>query len=141
MAAALMQIKAFDKAQTLVWKCAWKLSTNGSASWYLAQYYKMIAAFRTEQLQQAYHIFFEATNHSNFKRQYQNMSENWHIYEAYIHYFIAIGKVTPDEQKKLKRFRLHKFLNEVPTYSKDKRGTNITILILQILFLLKQKKV
>ena len=39
-----------------------------------------------------------------------------------------------------KKIRVNKFLNEVPIYSKDKRGTNITILILHILFLLQQGK-
>ena len=139
MAAALLQMKRFKKAEESLDICL-ELSDDGSASWYLALYYSMIAAFRTEQYQKAYDIYFQAASHPNFKRQYQNISENWRIYEAFIHYFIAIGRITPTHKQPLERFRLNKFLNEVPTYSKDKRGTNITILILQILFLLEQKK-
>lgn len=139
MAAALLQMKNFNKVEENLDICL-NLSVEGSASWYLALYYFMIAAFRTENFQKAYDIYFQATNHPNFRRQYQNTSENWYIYEAFIHYFIAIGKVESRPDQPLKNFRLNKFINEVPTYSKDKRGTNITILILQVLFLLKQKK-
>ncbi len=44
------------------------------------------------------------------------------------------------QHKGPEKFRIKKFLNEVPTYSKDKRGNNITILILHILLLLQQRK-
>ena len=37
-------------------------------------------------------------------------------------------------------FRLGKFVNEVPIFSKDKQGHNTNILILQILFLLRKGK-
>jgi hypothetical protein len=39
-----------------------------------------------------------------------------------------------------KKFSIGKFINETPVYSKDKRGHSITILVLQILFLLQRKK-
>ena len=37
------------------------------------------------------------------------------------------------------KFRLGKFMNEVPSYSQDKRGANISILVIQILFTIVQK--
>ena len=40
----------------------------------------------------------------------------------------------------MKRFKLGKFLNEVPKFSKDKKGMNINILIIQILVLLKDRR-
>jgi hypothetical protein len=48
-----------------------------------------------------------------------------------------IGKISP---RKDSSFRISKFLNEVPVYSKDKRGLNIAILIIQFLFLLHKRR-
>ena len=44
-----------------------------------------------------------------------------------------------DENSK-SNFKIGKFLNEVPVFSKDKRGLNVSIIIVQIMLLLKQKK-
>jgi hypothetical protein len=68
--------------------------------------------------------------------------EHWKIFETYLHYFIAINEIKPDlqSQRRFGTFRPGKFLNEVPVYSKDKRGSNITILVLQVLFLIKERK-
>ena len=58
------------------------------------------------------------------------MIEHWKILKAHAYL------MSPDDYN----FRLGKFLNEVPLFSKDKRGHNTNILILQILFLLEKKK-
>ena len=39
----------------------------------------------------------------------------------------------------LSKFKLGRFLNELPSFSKDKRGANIDILIIQILIFLLEK--
>jgi hypothetical protein len=55
---------------------------------------------------------------------------------------IKMGKVTEaeDSENKLRPFRINRFLNEVPHYSRDKSGRNIAILIIHVLFLFIQKK-
>ncbi len=70
------------------------------------------------------------------------LQEHWKIREAYMHFLIRMGKIgiTEDQKKTLRPFVLTKFLNSVPFYSKDKSGQNITILILQILFLILDRK-
>ena len=45
-----------------------------------------------------------------------------------------------DTVLKKKPFRINKFLNEVPIYSKDKRGSNISILIIHVFYLFINKK-
>lgn len=64
------------------------------------------------------------------------IGELWSIHKAYTAYFIKRGLV----QANVKRFRLGKVMNEVPTYNQDKRGQNITILIAQILHHLADHK-
>lgn len=58
-----------------------------------------------------------------------NLREEWDILEAYYKFMTKDSK-----------FRLPRFLNNVPTFSKDKRGHNINILIVQILFLLQAER-
>jgi hypothetical protein len=67
--------------------------------------------------------------------------EAWRILEAYLFFLLVAGKINlPEGEPEIKNFRLNKFLNEVPFYAKDKEGMNIQIIILQVLFLIVQKK-
>jgi len=60
--------------------------------------------------------------------------------ESYIHFLVYINKITPiREDKRFNKFRMGKFLNSVPTFSKDKRGLNIPILVIQIVFFIVRK--
>lgn len=96
----------------------------------------------SKNYQKAYELILTAQNHKNYTKLPPNIKEVWEVYAAYVHYFIRIEKINPIEinGKKLRKFRYYKFLNEVPIYSKDKRGINISILILQTIFLLQAKK-
>ena len=65
----------------------------------------------------------------------QQHVEYWFILEAYINILILSGKIDPEKmQGTLPEFKLSKFVNNVPSYSKDKQGMNIQILILQVLY-------
>ena len=72
----------------------------------------------------------------------QNLQQLWYVNEAYIHFLIRRGKIDQKllQDKPLRNFRLYKFLNDVPIYARDKRGVNISILIIHVLFLLDQRK-
>ena len=81
--------------------------------------------------------------HPKYKSLYDSQSEDWLINEAFIHYFISIGKINLNdfpEEATIKKFRLAKFLNELPTFSKDKRGNNIPILIVQLMYMLNRSQ-
>ena len=82
----------------------------------------------------------KAIKHLNTDNKIIASSEHWKVYEALISYLIAIKKIKQEYKIDEGNFRLFKFLNDVPTYSKDKQGINITILIIQILFLLQNGK-
>ncbi len=55
---------------------------------------------------------------------------------------MKLGKIDPSksDDKPLRKFRLGRFINDAPTYSKDKRGVNISILVIQLLLLVQNKK-
>ena len=125
-------------AKSIVTECL-EIIPEGTMNWFNTLNYAMIVNFHLNDFQEAYNVFTKATSDPNFSDQYQNTSENWLIFEGFIHYFFRTKRITINKDK-LKRFRITKFLNEVPTYSKDKRGANVSILILHILFLLLDHK-
>ncbi|MFN7118591.1 MAG: hypothetical protein ACK4TA_17465 [Saprospiraceae bacterium] len=135
----LIQLERYSEARNYIPKCL-EVVKEGIHNWFLALNYHMILAFYSGNFQEAYEIGKKAIDHPKLKNQNEQTNEQWHIHEAYLYYLISIGKISPDENNPVKKFRLGKFINEVPLYKKDKRGANVSILILQILFLLQQKR-
>ena len=129
----------FEAGKDAIKRCL-KFSRVGAYNWFMTLEYAVILTFYSKEFQDAYDLYYKATNHSNFEKQPVAIRERWYILEAFVYFFLFTKKLEILEENPLKKFRLSKFLNEVPIYSKDKRGANISILILQVLFLLHQKK-
>ncbi|CAH0999017.1 hypothetical protein LEM8419_00310 [Neolewinella maritima] len=71
----------------------------------------------------------------------QQHVEYWLILEAYVNLLVLAGRIDPEEQQiKLPDFKLAKFVNNVPSYSKDKQGMNIQILIIQVVYFIIKKQ-
>ncbi len=128
--------KQFDKAQDVIARCE-ALTVPGTYNWAIVCQYKVIYYLHTGELQTAFDIYREAVEHYDI--MFENLKEQWRITEAYIYFLIEAGKVVAPESY-ARKFRLNKFLNQVPVFEKDKRGNNIPILIVQVLFLLLRKK-
>ncbi len=121
-------------------KCI-QLATPGSFSWYNAHYFYIILCFHANQFDKSFGLWQTALENKGFGQMPDTQKETWLIIEAAMHFFILTGKVVlPAGQTLTSNFRLNKFLNEVPAFSKDKRGNNINILILHILFLIQGKR-
>ncbi|MEM1323445.1 MAG: hypothetical protein AAGG75_24475 [Bacteroidota bacterium] len=96
---------------------------------------------RTQHYQRAYETFCTSTQMKEYKTLPGHIKETWVLLEAYVNFLIQIGKIdTINPEYQLRRFRMSKFLNEVPDFSMNKRGQNIPILIIQLLFLLLKKQ-
>ncbi len=112
---------------------------DGSLNWviYLETYF--LLCMHTGNYVQASQIYDKVSSHPRFANVDETRKEKWRIFEAFLRYMLngridaAAGEVAETQ------FRLMKFLNEVPNYSKDKRGLNIAIIILQVLFLLDRR--
>lgn len=74
--------------------------------------------------------------------RFSQQKQAWLIKEAYVQFLAELGYVDQDiiDNTEAKKFRINKFLNEVPMYSADKTGQNVSILIIQLLWLIKDKK-
>ncbi|HLF63623.1 MAG TPA: hypothetical protein VI603_07715 [Saprospiraceae bacterium] len=111
--------------------------THGSINWFVLKAYYMISKLYSHDYQRAFEIQREVIMCNTYQKQPSARLQTWAVYEAHIEFLIAIGKIQTDQPSK---FRLNKFLNEIPLYTKDKKGLNIAILIIHVLFLLQQRK-
>lgn len=140
LATSYYQLGQFEEANKWCLEVI-ELTTFGSRNRLIAYslYYLSLVGSRE------YNKLFEITN---IVLEYKNLNklpihhEHWRIREAYLHFLIRMGKIvlSDEEKNSLKPFVLTKFMNSVPFFSKDKSGQNITILILQILFLILDRK-
>lgn len=132
------QLKEYEKGKLIVQKSN-LLVRKGTFVWFQNNELNLILALHSKNYQEAFVIFENSISQGKFKRMPLTLREQWLIYESYIHFLAMIGlvKIPPNRRR---RFKLGRFLNSIPTYSKDKRGLNIPILIVQILFMIVNKE-
>lgn len=134
-----IQLKRYQEGKISAEKCL-SLLEEGSFNWFKYQELYFILCMHTRQYQEAYQIFVKTVEHRKFTFLPQSAAEIWKIYEAYLHYLVNLELIEANEDQRFSKFRLGRFLNETPLYSKDKRGMNIPILVIQILLMIRQRK-
>lgn len=136
----MIQLRKFENAEEVAEKCM-SLIEEGTFNWFKYNELYFTVCMHTEKYQKAYHIYCEVVNHKRYNFLPPNNKEIWIINEAYLKYLAQIETIIPDEQNNhFAKFSIGKFVNETPIFSKDKRGMNIAILGIQILFLILTKK-
>lgn len=134
-----IQLKLYEKGQALI-QNGLKIMQSGIYNWFKYLELHLTLCLHTKKYQTAWEIYTEAVNHKKFKNLNSNIRQIWKIYEAWLNLFISANLIATDITADSKQFRISKFVNEVSTFSKDKRGLNVPILIVQIALLLHQKK-
>ena len=138
--ACYTQLRRFEEGQKMEKKTL-QLLQEGSYNWFRDRELFFMLAMHTRNYRDAYRIFTMARDHRKFRSLNETIREAWLIYESYLHFLVEIGYLqVPVHEKRFSRFRLGKFLNSVPVFSKDKRGLNIPILIIQVLFMIVRKE-
>ena len=132
---AYIQLKDFEKGNKVAQKSI-SIVRVGEKSWYVNQELYLMLALHSRNYNKSYQILEMVVSSKNFSGLQNYIKERWEIHKIYIDFLIYIKKISIVEKK---RFRIGKFLNSVPVYSKDKRGLNIPILIVQLLFLIVKK--
>jgi len=110
----------------------------GGLLWQSLRNYIFLIDILRKNYDSAYVILSNVINHGSFNKSYVDFKQHWFLKEAFIQFLIRIGKIQPDNIKvqKLRAFRINRFINETPTLTKDKRGYNVSIHIIQMLFLI-----
>ena len=125
-------IGQYDQAKHFVEQC-FQYAPTGARNWIITNYYQTILGFYSEDYELAAETIKKSIPHLS---KHEDLRENYLILDAYIK---ILGKAK-FYNSDLKKFRLAKFLNNVPRFSKDKIGVNINILIIQILSLLANQQ-
>ncbi len=130
-----VQLRQFDAARKAAEKCMEYLE-EGSFNWFKYRELYFILCMHSEEYQEAQAIHDKTVAHPEFENLPRNVVETWMIFEAYLKYLILAGQFEPagGADREDIKFRLGRFLNEMSVFSKDKRGMNITILIIEVLF-------
>lgn len=114
---------------------------SGSTNWYSCLHYCLKAYLYSEDYEKAVSLISYCVNHSNFRKLNAELKEVAYLNLAYIHLIIDSGLAGDPKElhKRLPEFKLGRFLNTTPVFSKDKRGINVSILLMHIAFLLQRK--
>jgi hypothetical protein len=135
-----LQLREFEKGQAVIDRCAYYFE-EGSFNWFKLQELFFLLAMHTGHYTGAYDLYEKVTNYPRFEDKAIQIVEMWKIYQAYLYYLIKTGAIPETAVSgKITQFKINKFLNEIPLFSKDKRGMNISILIIQILYSIAEKK-
>lgn len=134
-----LQLRDYEQGRENAEKCL-QLFEEGKNTWFVFLEYYFLLAMHTENYINAAGIYLKVTNHARFPYTAEARQEKWKIFEAYLNYIFETEGLDRSllQNNKKRKFRLLKFLNEVPTFSKDKKGFNVSILIIQILYLLEK---
>ena len=134
-----IQLKEFEEGKATALECK-KFISEGTFNWFKTNEFFFMLSFHTGNYQDAYEIYNTITSHPRFKK-YKMLHETWSLYRIYLHFLYLVGEVTLlKKDKNFSNIRLGKFLNNVPSFAKDKHGMNIPVLIIQMAFLILQKK-
>jgi hypothetical protein len=114
---------------------------RGAFNWFKYQELLLLLSLHSGNYQRAYELYIETTSQKRFNTLPSGVGQIWKIFEAYLFFLIQVELVEDNHRySPFSKFRMGRFVNEVPLYSKDKRGMNIPILIVQILYLIQQKR-
>lgn len=133
------QLRDYKQGAKIAKKCE-KLLERESQFWYAFQEYYFVLTMHTGKFEKALEVYRQVTSSKRLELQYDRFQEKWKIFEAYLEYALEHERKKTEPKTNgfvRRRFDIYNFLNEVPIYSKDKRGYNVSILILQFLFLLE----
>jgi len=119
--------------------------TQGSNSWFVYVECLFIFKMQMGDLEDAAAIFKRVTTHPRFETQREFVREKWGLYSTYIDYLVHINEISSvaGQAKRAPLLRYRKYRDLIrhhPTHGKDKRGRNVSVIILNILILLESKK-
>lgn len=135
---AHLQLAQYPAAKAASIECD-QLITKASINWFKSKQYELIYLIYTKQFAAIPSTFYPVLKNPKLNFRGAGIQEAYKLTHAYLYLLSLTHKIPQDPQHPLPRFRLGKFLNETPTFSKDKRGYNIDILVLQILIALARK--
>lgn len=132
---ACLNLQEYDKGVELYYKSS-NVFQEASPNWFLIKKFGALLALHCSDRALAYSIYNDGAKESRSRFMNKPVKESWAIIGAYCQFLLQLYDEYDhySSYETLNKFRLYKFLNEVPIYSKDKSGYNVSLLIIQYIF-------
>lgn len=128
-AICFLQFRRFDEAAQAAEHSS-DFIEPGTFNWFKLKELLMLLYMHSERYEQAFTEVEEVLAHIGFSALPENVQETWKIAQAYCHF---LGKAGQIKELSDSTFRLARFLNEMELFSRDKKGMNIHLLLLELL--------
>jgi len=116
---------------------ALNISVPHSVGWHMNHLTLFFAYTHLQKYDKLTSIFYRGTNKNALEFTQQQVIEFWRICEAYMRLLEATKKIDTLEKSS---FKVGRFLNNVPMHSAHKRGFNVAILLVHVLFMIQRKE-
>jgi hypothetical protein len=107
----------------------------GEYNWFKLMQHKIRLAFYKKDYALAYQTYREVFQQPQLQKLPIQIQEEWNVLEAFAQ-FVQIASQPKGSMGTQKKFRIHRFLNNIELFSRDKKGMNIPILIIHICYLI-----
>ena len=113
----------------------------GTNSWFRLHYYLVKSYIYNRDYTKAFKLLAYIYMKPSTLKIYPNLNEIFNTILGYMHLLVKSKylEIPSSRKENLPDFKLGKYLNSVPIYSKDKYGINVSILLMQVAFLLIKK--
>lgn len=138
--ACCIQLQKYEQGEINISR-GLKLLEEGVFNWFKYNELHLTLSLHTGRYKKAWEIYEQSTNHARFKKLGANVQEVWKIYYAWLYFLMKAGQIEIAKEKiDSHQLRINRYLNDIPTFSKDKRGMNVSVLLSHILLLLQRGK-
>ena len=104
-----------------------------SGNWFYFQEHHVLLALHAQQYERAQQLMGVIMKNPAYTIQREAALQRWDLYKAYIEFVLPPQRVTTARQRQMAQWVL-----QLPEYSRDKRGHNVAILVLQLLHFLRE---
>ncbi len=105
-----------------------------SHNWFYFQEHYVLLALHAQQYERAQQLMGIIAKNPAYSIQRDTALQRWDLYRSYVDFVVPPARNTTARQRQLAQWVLM-----LPEYSRDKRGHNVAILVLQLLHFLRER--
>ncbi len=105
-----------------------------SGNWFYFQEHYLLLALHAGDYPQARQVLQTATTSASFGKQRETAKQRWELFRTYVDFVLPPARPTQVRRRQMAQWAL-----AMPEFSRDKRGHNVAILVMQVLYFLRQR--
>ena len=108
---------------------------QSSNNWFYFEEHHVLLALHAQQYERARQQLLAISKSPAYPMQQATALQRWDLYRSYINFVLPPQRVLTARQRQVAQWVL-----QLPEYSRDKRGHNVAILVLQVLHFLRERR-